>query len=69
LLDVAFDPNFASNKMMYWSYSEKYQGDKITAVAKGKLNEVAGKVENITVIFRAAPSTGTTLQFGSRIGV
>ena len=67
LLDVAFDPNFASNKMMYWSYSEKYQGDKITTVAKGKLNEVAGKVENVTVILRAAPSTGTTLQFGSRL--
>ena len=26
LLDVAFDPDFASNKIMYWSYSEKYQG-------------------------------------------
>jgi len=67
LLDVAFDPNFASNKIMYWSYSEKYQGDNVTAVAKGKVNEVAGKVESVTVIFRAAPSTSSTLQFGSRL--
>ncbi len=67
LLDVAFDPDFASNKIMYWSYSEKYQGDNVTAVAKAKLNEAAGKVENVTVIFRAAPSTSSTLQYGSRL--
>jgi aldose sugar dehydrogenase len=67
LLDVAFDPHFSSNKIMYWSYSEKYEGDNVTAVAKAKLNEAAGKVENITVIFRAAPSTSGSLQFGSRL--
>jgi glucose/arabinose dehydrogenase len=67
LLDVAFDPNFASNKIIYWSYSERYQGDNVTAVAKAKLNEAAGKVENVTVIFRAAPSTSGSLQFGSRL--
>jgi glucose/arabinose dehydrogenase len=67
LLDVAFDPNFAANKIMYWSYAEKYQGDNVTAVAKAKLDEAAGKVENVTVIFRAAPSTNTSLQFGSRL--
>jgi len=67
LLDVAFDPNFTGNKIMYWSYSEKYGGDNVTAVAKGKLNEAAGKVENVTVIFRAAPSTSSNLQYGSRL--
>src|SRR5206468_4034779 len=45
LLDVAFDPNFAANKTMYWSYAEKYDDGNITTVAKGKLNEAAGKVE------------------------
>ena len=67
LLDVAFDPNFASNKMMYWSYSEKYDGGTLTAVAKGTLDEAAGKVDNITVIFRATPATRGNLQFGSRL--
>ena len=67
LLDVAFDPDFTHNKMMYWSYAEKYEGDNVTTVAKGKLDEEAGKVENVTVIFRAAPSTGNTLQYGSRL--
>lgn len=67
LLDVAFDPNFASNKMIYWSYSEKQDDGSLTAVAKGKLNEAAGKVENPTVIFRATPATNSSLQFGSRL--
>ncbi len=67
LLDVAFDPHFASNKMMYWSFSEKYQQGNITSVAKGKLNEAAGTVENISVIFRATPVTSSNLQYGSRL--
>lgn len=67
LLDVAFDPQFASNKMIYWSYAEKADGGTLTAVAKGKLDEAGGKVDNITVIFRATPATKGNLQFGSRL--
>lgn len=66
LLDVAFDPNFASNKTIYWSYSEKYEQGSLTAVAKGTLNEAAGKVENVSVIFRATPATDSPIQYGSR---
>jgi aldose sugar dehydrogenase len=50
LLDVAFDPNFASNKIMYWSYSEKYEQGNITAVAKGQLNDLG-----IGIFFGAYP--------------
>jgi glucose/arabinose dehydrogenase len=67
LLDVAFDPHYTSNKLMYWSYSEKYDGGTLTAVAKGRLNEAAGRVDNIAVIFRATPATKGNLQFGSRL--
>jgi glucose/arabinose dehydrogenase len=67
LLDVAFDPDFARNKIMYWSYSEKYDKGNLTAVAKGKLNEAEGKVENVSVIFRATPATNSQLQYGSRL--
>jgi len=31
------------------------------------LNEAAGKVENVSVIFRATPATNGSLQFGSRL--
>ena len=67
LLDVAFDPNFSRNKIIYWSYSEKYQEGSLTAVAKGKLNEAEGNVESVSVIFRATPATNSNLQFGSRL--
>src|SRR6185295_16312851 len=67
LLDVVFDPQFASNKMIYWSYSEKFPPGNLTAVAKGKLNEAAGTVENIAVIFRATPALNSNLHFGSRL--
>jgi Glucose/sorbosone dehydrogenases len=67
LLDVAFDTNFPNNKMLYWCYAEKYQGDNVTAVAKGNLDEAAGTIKNVTVIFRATPSTNSNLQYGSRL--
>ncbi len=67
LLDVAFDPKFSSNKIMFWCYSENYSGSNLTAVAKGKLDEAGGRVEDVSVIFRAAPGTGSSLQFGSRL--
>jgi glucose/arabinose dehydrogenase len=67
LLDVAFDPAFASNHMIYWSYSEKQGSGNVMAVAKGKLNEAAGKVEDVSVILRALPALNSRLHFGSRL--
>jgi len=67
LLDVAFDPNFATNKTIYWSFSEANPPGNLTAVAKAVLNEAAGKVENPTVIFRATPALNSALHFGSRL--
>ena len=38
LLDVALDPDFQNNRMIFWSFSEPYSGGNHTAVAKGKLS-------------------------------
>lgn len=67
LLDVAFDPKFSTNKTIYWSFSQNYPPGNLTAVAKGTLNEAAGKVENPTVIFQATPALNSSLHFGSRL--
>jgi glucose/arabinose dehydrogenase len=68
LLDVAFDPEFNSNQMMYWSFSEpQSDGKNLMAVAKGKLNETTGKIEEVKVIFRATPAMDSSLHFGSRL--
>jgi glucose/arabinose dehydrogenase len=67
LLDVALDPGFTNNKTIYWSYSEKYGAGNLTAVAKGQLNEAAGTIDNIVVIFRATPALNSSAHFGSRL--
>lgn len=67
MLDVAFDPDFKTNKTIYWSFSEKQEKGNLMAVAKGQLNEVAGTIENPVVIFRATPSLRSSLHFGSRL--
>lgn len=67
MLDVALDPDFTKNKIIYWSFSEKQDKGNLTAVAKGKLNEEAGKIEEPVVIFRATPALRSSLHFGSRL--
>jgi glucose/arabinose dehydrogenase len=67
LLDVALDPDFTKNKTIYWSFSEKQPGGNLMAVAKGQLNELAGKIDNPVVIFRATPALNSSLHFGSRL--
>jgi aldose sugar dehydrogenase len=69
LLDVALDPNFASNGLIYWSYSEPRDGGaNNTAVARGKFVDGAPpRVENVEVIYHQMPSLASTLHFGSRL--
>jgi glucose/arabinose dehydrogenase len=70
LLDIALDPNFATNRLIYWSYSEpKENRENNTAVARGRFvdDPAAPRVENVQVIYHQAPSMASTLHFGSRL--
>ena len=67
MLDVALDPNFNKNKMIYWSYAEKNDDGNLMAVAKGELNEAQSKINNPVVIFRATPPLKSSLHYGSRL--
>lgn len=69
LLDVALDPDFASNSMIYWSYAEpRDDGTNNTAVASGKLVLGASpQLQDVKVIYHQAPSLNSSLHFGSRI--
>ena len=67
LLDVALDPAFAQNKIIYFSFSEKQAVGNLTAVAKGKLSAGETTIENPVVIFRATPSLESDAHFGSRL--
>lgn len=71
LLDVALDPRFASNRLVYWSYSETGpDGDANgTAVARGRLDGTPGaeRLAEVQVIFRQQPKVASKLHFGSRL--
>ncbi len=65
LLDVALDPNFAENRLVYLSFAEPGEGGAGTAVARGRLGERG--LENTEVIYRQQPKTGGDNHFGSRL--
>jgi aldose sugar dehydrogenase len=69
LLDVALDPEFASNSLIYWSYAEPRDNQQNnTAVARGKfVDGGAPKVENVEVIYHQSPTFTSTAHFGSRL--
>lgn len=67
LLGITIDPEFASNRMVYWTFSENTADGNLTAVAKGKLSADDKSIENATVIFRAYPAYKGTNHYGSRI--
>ncbi|WP_040006297.1 PQQ-dependent sugar dehydrogenase [Fibrisoma limi] len=67
LLGVRVDPDFASNRMVYWVFSEPLPDGNLTAVAKGKLSADEKKIEGATVIYRATPAYKGTLHYGGRI--
>lgn len=69
LLDVALDPGFAKNRLIYWSYAEpRDNGENNSAVARGTfVDGPAPRVENVQVIFQQTPSMKSQLHFGSRL--
>ncbi|GAB3014560.1 PQQ-dependent sugar dehydrogenase [Niabella terrae] len=67
LLGLTIDPDYLSNRMVYWVFSENYDNGTLTAVAKGRLSEDETKIENPVVIYRATPAFKGTLHYGGRI--
>ncbi len=69
LLDVALDPAFATNQIIYWSFSEPREGGaNNTAVAKGRfVDGAAPRVDDVHVIYHQAPSMDSRAHYGSRL--
>lgn len=67
LLDVAVDPDFANNRMVYFSFSEPVAPGNLTAVGKGKLSADEKTIEGATVIYQAKPAFDSKLHYGSRL--
>jgi glucose/arabinose dehydrogenase len=67
LLGLCIDPQFSSNRMVYWVFSENVTGGTLTAVAKGRLSNNETSIENAAVIYRANPAANSTAHYGGRI--
>lgn len=68
LLGLCIDPQFSTNRMIYWVFSENVAGGTQTSVAKGKLSASETSIENAVVIYRANPSSSAgNLHYGGRI--
>ncbi|MDB5999529.1 MAG: oxidoreductase [Rhizobacter sp.] len=67
LLDVALDPKFADNQLVYLSYSEPGEaaGTNSTAVARSRLN--GNRLDAVQVVFRQQPRVASNNHFGSRL--
>jgi glucose/arabinose dehydrogenase len=66
LLGITLDPQFQTNRMVYWVYSEP-KPENHTAVAKGKLSADEKRIENATIIYHALPAHNSVLHYGGRI--
>jgi glucose/arabinose dehydrogenase len=67
LLDVALDPNFSENQLVYLTYVEPCEGGMVTAAGRGRLNKDATALEDFQVIFRQHPASAIEDHFGSRL--
>ena len=66
LLDVAVDPNFSRNRIIYLSYAEPGEGGTAgTAVARARLAE--GALEDVGVIYQRRPKMRGGGHYGSRL--
>jgi glucose/arabinose dehydrogenase len=66
LLDVALDPRFAENRLVYLAYAEPGEGRTAgTAVARGRLG--AGRLEDVRVIYQQQPKVEGANHFGCRL--
>jgi glucose/arabinose dehydrogenase len=65
LLDVALDPGFASNQVIYLSYAAEGDGGNSTRVARATLGD--GRLEGLKEIFVALPLVRSSKHFGSRL--
>ncbi len=66
LLDVAVSPDFAQNRLLFWTYSKPVSGGAVTAAARGVLN-ADGTFSDVQDIFVQTDPSQAGQHFGSRV--
>src|SRR4051812_13421165 len=69
LLDVALDPDFGQNRLVYLSFAEPGADGASTALGRGRLadNRADNRIEGFQIIFRQEPKVSGPNHFGGRI--
>lgn len=67
MLDIALDPDFPRNRVIYLSFSEPGPGGAGTSVARARLAVGDTALEDVQVIYRQQPKVRGGGHFGSRI--
>ncbi|HEX9940352.1 MAG TPA: PQQ-dependent sugar dehydrogenase [Longimicrobium sp.] len=67
LLDVALSPRFASDRTVFWSFTEPREGGNGTSVARGTLSADGTRLEQVRVILRTRPTYNNNMHYGSRL--
>jgi glucose/arabinose dehydrogenase len=65
LFDLALHPEFAANRLVYFSYAAPVGSGALTRLARGRLG--AAGLENVETLFDSAPVGTTGRHFGGRI--
>jgi len=67
LMDVVLAPDFATSRMVYFSFSAAGAGGKGVVLARGRLSDKADQLEGVKVIFRASPLVSGDGHYSGRI--
>jgi glucose/arabinose dehydrogenase len=67
LLDVIVDKSFVQNKTLYFCFAERTGGGGRTAIARAKLNDGSGRLDETKIIFRQEGPLSSGNHYGCRI--
>ena len=67
LLDVITDKAFAQNNTIYFCYAERAGSGGRTAVARARLNDSSGRLDDVKIIFRQEGPLSAGNHYGCRI--
>src|ERR1043166_4960594 len=67
LLDVVIDQSFAQNRTIYFCFAERTEGGGRTAVARAKLDDGKGRLDDVRIVFRQQGPLSSGNHYGCRI--
>jgi glucose/arabinose dehydrogenase len=67
LRDVALSPNFATDRTIFWSFTEPRDGGNGTSVGRGVLSADRTRLEQVRVIVHTRPTYNNNMHYGSRL--